>query len=35
MAALWSGGVNVGERGQDAGYLSLLCLGMKVRDLVV
>ena len=24
MAALWSGGVNVGERGHDAGHLSLL-----------
>ena len=24
MAALWSGGVNVGARGHDAGYLSLL-----------
>ena len=35
MAALWSGGVNVGARGHDAGYLSLLCLGMKVRGLVV
>ena len=35
MAALWSGGVNVGARGHDAGYLSLICLGMKVRGLVV
>ena len=24
MAALWSGGVNVGARGHDAGHLSLL-----------
>ena len=24
MAALWSGGVNVGVGGQDAGHLSLL-----------
>ena len=24
MEALWSGGVNVGARGHDAGYLSLL-----------
>ena len=24
MVALWSGGVNVGARGHDAGYLSLL-----------
>ena len=24
MTALWSGGVNVGARGQDAGHLSLL-----------
>ena len=24
MAALWSGGVNVGKRGYDAGHLSLL-----------
>ena len=24
MEALWSGGVNVGARGQDAGHLSLL-----------
>ena len=24
MTALWSGGVNVGARGHDAGYLSLL-----------
>ena len=24
MAAPWSGGVNVGERGHDAGHLSLL-----------
>ena len=24
MAALWSGEVNVGERGHDAGHLSLL-----------
>ena len=24
MAALWSGGVNVGTRGHDAGHLSLL-----------
>ena len=24
MAALWSGGVNVGARGHDAGHISLL-----------
>ena len=24
MAALWSGGVNVGARGHDTGHLSLL-----------
>ena len=24
MAALWSGGANVGARGHDAGHLSLL-----------
>ena len=24
MAALWSGGFNVGARGHDVGYLSLL-----------
>ena len=35
MAAPWSGGVNVGARGQDAGHLSLSCLGMEVRGLVV
>ena len=35
IAAPWSGGVNVGARGHDAGHLSLLCLGMKVRGLVV
>ena len=34
MAAPWSGGVNVGARGHDAGHLSLLRLGMKVRGLV-
>ena len=27
MAALWSGRVNVGVRGHDAGHLSLLVLG--------
>ena len=27
MEALWSGGVNVGARGHDAGYLSLLVQG--------
>ena len=29
MAALWSGGVNVGARGHDAGYLSLLVQGCR------
>ena len=29
------GGVNMGARGHDAGYLSFFCLGMKVRGLVV
>ena len=32
MVAPWSGGVNVGARGHDAGHLSL---GMKVCGLVV
>ena len=27
MAALWSGGVNMGARGHDVGYLSLLVQG--------
>ena len=27
MATPWSGGVNVGVRGHDAGHLSLLVLG--------
>ena len=27
MVALWSGGVNVGARGHDAGHLSLLVYG--------
>ena len=35
MAGPWSEGVNVGARRHDAGHLSLLCLEMKVRDLVV
>ena len=35
MAAPWSGGVGMGERGHDASHLSLLRLGMKVRGLVV
>ena len=35
MAALRSGGVNVGARGHDAGHLSLSCLRMKVHNLVV
>ena len=35
MAALWSGGVNVGARGHDTGHLSFLVnLGMKVCGLV-
>ena len=35
MAALWSGGVNVGAQGHDAGHLIPSCLGMKVHSLVV
>ena len=34
MEALWSGGVDVGARGHDAGHLFFSCLGMKVCGLV-
>ena len=35
MEAPWSGRVNMGARGHDAGHLYPSCLGMKVRGLVV
>ena len=35
MVALWSVGVYVGARGQDAGSPIPSCLGMRVRGLVI